>query len=73
MGEQNPQESIRVGQGVWHPTHWNGFITHVDWSEQQVYVEWANTKATDVISFDDLAGNWDWKLKQWQLTLGEYK
>lgn len=70
MGEQ---DEVRVGQGVWHPTYGNGVITHINWREQAVYVEWYNSKTSDVISFDDLHGNWDWKQKQWQLTIGEYK
>lgn len=67
------QEDYRVGQGVWHPTHWNGVIKDIDWREKQVTVEWYNSGQRDLIDFDDLYGNWDWKQKQWQLTLGEYK
>ena len=62
------QSDYRVGQGVWHPAHANGVITGIYWQEQYAHVQFYNKKNIEIYSFDELYGNWDWKLKQWVLT-----
>lgn len=63
------QSDIRYGQGVWCLYHANGVIVDINYADQEVTVEWYNSKTRDIIEFDTLYGNWNWKAKQWQLTL----
>lgn len=62
------QMDYRYGQGVWRHKEGNGVIVAVLFADKEVVVEWYNSKTRDIISYDELMGNWDWKLKQWILT-----